>query len=127
MARNLPFRGVSLRNREPLRRAELVGNGLHPLDELLDPGARADRLAALEVDQLPREPVSDCSPEILLKQPVWPRWQRLAFVERARDSRRQRIDERDEGASLRDFGLRIADANLDGRKLKMGADAPPDL
>ena len=56
VAGDLPLRGVSLGDREPLRGAELFGHRLHPLDELLEPGARGDRLAALEVDQLARQP-----------------------------------------------------------------------
>src|SRR5260370_19003348 len=127
MTRDLAFRGVALRDREPRRRTELVGDRLYPLHELLDARTGADRLPALEVDQLAREPEADRAPQILLEQPVRPRGQRLALVERARDSRRERIDERDERARLGDLGLRIADANLDGRKLEVRSDAPPKL
>ena len=52
---------------------------------------------------------------------------RLALVERARDARRQRVDERGERARLGELGLRVADADLDGREREMRADAPPDL
>src|SRR5260221_3080263 len=49
---HLPLGGVSLRNRKPVRGSELVCDRLHPLDELLEPGARRNRFAALEVEQL---------------------------------------------------------------------------
>src|SRR5206468_7091301 len=70
VARDLPLGGVSLGNRQPRRRSELVGDRLHPFDELLEPRTRGDRLAALEVDQLSREAEADRAPEILLEQPV---------------------------------------------------------
>src|SRR5882724_5994369 len=56
VARDLPLRRVPLGNREPRRRPELVGNGLHPFEQLLEPRPGGDRLAALEVDQLTGEP-----------------------------------------------------------------------
>src|SRR5712691_4960802 len=127
VARDLPLRGVPLRDREPLRRAELIGDGLHPFDELLEPRPGGDRLAALEVDQLSREAPADRAPEVLLEQPVRPRRERLALVERSRDPCGQRIHEGNERARLGQLRLRIADADLDRRKDEMRAHAPPDL
>src|SRR6266849_4980283 len=69
---HLPLGGVPLRNREPVRGSELLGDRLHPFDELLEPGARGDRLAALEVDQLARQPPANRPPEVLLEQTVRP-------------------------------------------------------
>ena len=77
----------SRRDREARRRAPR--RPAHPLDELLEPRARRDRLAPLEVDQLAREPVADRAPEVLLDQPARQVRQRLALVERTRDPRRR--------------------------------------
>src|SRR4051812_17456360 len=127
VARDLPLRRVPLGDREPRRSPELVGDRLHPFDELLDPRPRRDRLSALEVDQLSREAEADRAPEVLLEQPVRPRRERLALVERARDACGQRVDERDKRARLGEIGLCVADADLDRREDEMRADAPPDL
>ena len=96
-------------------------------DELLETRARRDRLSAVEVDQLAREAVANRAPEVLLEQPMRPRRQRLALVERARNPRGQRVDERRERARLGELRLRVADARLDRRELEMRANAPPDL
>src|SRR5579864_142029 len=127
VGRDLPLGGVPLGNRKPRRRAELVRDRLHPLEELLDARACRDRLAPLEVDQLSGEPVPDRPPEIFLEQPVRPRRQRLALVERTRDPRGERVDERDERTRLRDLRLPVADAHLDRREHEMRPHAPPDL
>src|SRR5512143_2821052 len=43
VARDLPLGGAPLGNREPLGRAELLGDRTNPLAELLEPGPRGDR------------------------------------------------------------------------------------
>ena len=60
----------SARARRGTGGADLLGHGQHPLDELLDPLSRGNRLAALEIEQLAGEPVANCAPEVLLDQPV---------------------------------------------------------
>src|SRR2546425_453871 len=127
VARDLPLGRIPLGDRKPGRGAELLRDRLHPLDELLEPSARRNRLAVLEVDELAGEPFPDRPPEVLLEQAVRPRRQRLAIVECARDPRGQRVDERGERARLRKLRLRVADAGLDGRELQVRPDAPPDL
>src|SRR5262245_35192482 len=69
-ALDLPLGGVLLRNGEIRGRADLFGCGKHPVDELLDPLPRGDRLAAPEVDELSGQPPPDRAPEVLLDQPV---------------------------------------------------------
>src|SRR5438445_2682285 len=123
----LPFGGVPLRNREPVCDSELLGDRLHPFDELLEPGARGDRLTTLEVDQLARKPPADRSPEVFLEQTVRPSRQRLALVERPRDARDQRVAERRERARLRELRLGVADADLHGREREVRPNAPPEL
>src|SRR5438876_401007 len=56
MARDLTLRRVPFRYRKPGRSAELLGDRLHPLDELLEARPCRNRLAAFEVDQLARQP-----------------------------------------------------------------------
>src|SRR5262249_13174214 len=103
VSRDLPLRGVSLGNRKPAACAELVRHGLHPLEQLLDPCTRRNRRAALEVEELAGETPAQRAPEVLLEQPVRPRRERLALVERTRDACGERIDERRERARLREL------------------------
>src|SRR5205085_9048606 len=65
---DLPLGRVPLGDREPGRGAELLGDREHPVDELLEPSARRDRLAALEVEQLAGEAPADRPPQVLLQQ-----------------------------------------------------------
>src|SRR5579884_1277667 len=127
VACDLALGSVPLGNREPFGRSELLRDRAHPLDELLEPGPRRHRLAAVEVDQLAGEAVPDRAPEVLLQQPVRQVGQRLALVERAGDPRRQRVGERGERARLAELGLRVADPDLDGREGEVRPDAPPKL
>src|SRR5581483_2934884 len=127
MPRDLTLGGVALRDREPRRRAELVRDRSHPLEQLLESCARRDGLAALEIDQLAGEPPPNRAPEVLLKEAVRPRRQRLALVERAGDARGERVAKRCERARLAELRLRVADPDLDGRKREMRSHAPPDL
>jgi hypothetical protein len=53
--------------------------------------------------------------------------QRLALVERARDPRRERVEEGGERLRLAELRLAVADPDLDGREGQMRTDAPPDL
>src|SRR4051812_17410597 len=61
---------IRRRDGEEGRSADFTRNGLHPLDERLDPRPRRNDLASLEVDQPAAEPVADRAPEILLDQPL---------------------------------------------------------
>src|SRR5206468_9298306 len=79
-ARDLALGGIALRDREIRARADLVGHGLHPREQGLQPGARRNRLAAAEVDELTGEAVADRAPDVLLDQPVRQVRQRFAFV-----------------------------------------------
>src|SRR3954447_9361258 len=58
-AGDLPLRSVPLGHGEERGGADLVGDRCDPLEELLDPGTRRDRLTALEVEQLAAQPVAD--------------------------------------------------------------------
>src|SRR5205823_2453186 len=98
--RALPLGGVPLGDREERGGADLLGDRGHPLDELLEAGARGDGLAALEVDQLAREPVANRAPHVLLEQARRHDRQLLALVERSRAARRQRVAERREALRL---------------------------
>src|SRR3954464_12055108 len=66
--------------------ADLARNGLHPLDQCLDARTRRNDLASLEVNQPAAEPVADRAPQVLLDQPVRQVGQRLALVDRARQT-----------------------------------------
>src|SRR5205085_1119987 len=57
VACDLPLCRVPLRDREPRCGAELLGNRLHPLDDLLESRTSRNRLPAVEIDQLARQPV----------------------------------------------------------------------
>src|SRR5436853_3398665 len=119
VAGDLTLGRVPLRDREPLRGPELLRDRLHPLDELLQPGARRDRLAALEIEQVAGEPVPDRAPHVLLEQAVRPRRQRLALVVRAGAARGERVAQRGDRARLTELGLRVADPDLDRRIREM--------
>src|SRR5207247_2365288 len=77
--------GVRLRYCEVRRRADLLGDGKHPLDQRLDPRSGRDDLAALEVDEPVRQPMTDRTPHVLLDQAGRQIWQHLPFVDRARE------------------------------------------
>ena len=88
VARDLPLGRVRRRHREVRRRAELLGDRQHPLDQLARARARAGRTSPRrEVDQLAGQAVADRAPEVLLDQPARVVGQRLALVDRARDPR----------------------------------------
>src|SRR6266852_3721830 len=61
----LALGGVRFRHGEVGRRADLLGDGKHPLDQRLDTRPRRDDVAALEVDEPLRQPVADCAPHVL--------------------------------------------------------------
>ena len=124
---DLAFRRVPLGHGQVRRGADLLGHRQHPFDQPLDPGAGRQDLAAVEVDQLAREPVPDRAPGVLLDQPVRMARDRLAFVDRPRDPRRERDGERSERLRLAELGLAVADPDLDGREREVRADAPPEL
>ena len=126
-ALDLPLCSVPLGHGEVRGGADLLGHGQHPLDELLDPLSRGNRLAALEIEQLTGKPVADCAPEVLLDQPVRERPRTGALVVGAGAARRQRGRECRERLRLAELGLAVADADLDGREREMRAHAPPDL
>src|SRR4051812_30190648 len=65
VARDLPFGGVALGDREEVGRAELLRDRPDPVDELLETRPRSDGSAAVEVDELTREAVADRAPEVL--------------------------------------------------------------
>src|SRR5215218_8941180 len=122
VARDLPLRRIRRGHRQERRRADLLGNRLHPLDQLLDPLALVDELTGLEIDEVTTEAPADRPPEVLLDQPVRGKRQRLTLVQRTRRPRGERVRERGEGAALAQVRLGVADANLDRRKREMGAD-----
>src|SRR5205814_920711 len=77
-ARALALGRVRRGNGEELRRAELLGDGLHPFDQPLDVRPRRTNLARREVDQLAGEAVADRPPQVLLDQAVRQQDDRLA-------------------------------------------------
>src|SRR5581483_6962099 len=101
--RDLTLGCVPIREREPRRRAELVRDRPHPLEQLLEPRTRRNGLAPLEVDEITRHPPPQRTPEVFLEQPVRMRWQGLLLVEGARDASCERIAERCERARLSDL------------------------
>src|SRR5215212_5870159 len=70
VAGDLPLGRVLLGHAEERRGADLVRDRRDPFEQLLDPRAGGDRLTALEVDELTRQPVADRAPEVLLEQAV---------------------------------------------------------
>src|ERR687888_130095 len=66
--RDLALRRVALRDSEIWGKAELVGDGRDPLEQLLDPLPRREHFAPLQVDEALGEPVADRPPEVLLDQ-----------------------------------------------------------
>src|SRR5439155_5297792 len=98
-----------------------------PLQQALEVRASRADVTACEIDQLAREPVADRPPEVLFDQPVRMVRQRLALVERPCNPGRERVAERRQRARLLEIRLRVADANLDGRKVEVRPHAPPDL
>src|SRR4249920_861210 len=67
-ALDLALGGVLLGNREERRGADLLRSGQHPVEELLDPLPRGNRLPPTEVDELPGEAVANGAPEVLLDE-----------------------------------------------------------
>src|SRR5580765_35970 len=118
---------IRRRDGEEGRGANLTRNRLHPFDQRLDPRARRNDLASLEVDQLATEPVADRSPQVFLDQTVRQVGQRLALVDRAREPGAEGVDQCRQRLGFSEVRLRVADADLDGRIRKVRADAPPDL
>src|SRR5262249_14676419 len=106
---DLPLRRVRRRHAEIAGRAELLGEGKHPLDQLLELRPRRSRLEPVEVDQLAHQAVADRAPEVLLDPAVRPDRQLLALVVGPCDARGERIAERGERARLAEIGLRVAD------------------
>src|SRR5207248_6240958 len=70
VAGDLALGRVPFRDREPVRSAELLGDGPHPVHEPLEAHTRWHDLAAREIDQLARETAADCPPQVLLEQAV---------------------------------------------------------
>src|SRR5439155_7820728 len=98
-----------------------------PVEQLLEPRPRRDRLAALEVDQLTREPVADRAPEVLLEQPPRHVGEPLPLVKGARATDRERVGERRDALRLAEVGLPVHDSQLDRRIREVRTDAPPEL
>src|SRR3982751_1189993 len=84
-------------------------------------------VARREVDELPFEPVTDRTPEVLLDQPVRQELDRFTLVVRACQARGKGVDERRQRLRLGQVRLRVADADLDRRIREMRTNAPPDL
>src|SRR5580765_8360775 len=101
----LALGGVCLRDREVGRCADLLGDWTDPLDQRFDARSSRDDLAALEVDEPVREPVPDRTPHVFLDQMAGQVRQRLAFIDRAREARRQGIDQRRERLRITDVWL----------------------
>src|ERR671923_1787025 len=70
IACDLALRGVRGRDCQERSRADLLGHGLHPLDQLLEPLALVDELAGFEIDELADHPPADRAPEVLFDEPV---------------------------------------------------------
>src|SRR5947209_17495524 len=125
--RDLPFGGIRIRDREERRSADLGRDGSDPVEEVFAPLPGGDRRAAVEVEQLAAEPVTDRTPEVLLEQAVREVRQRLTLVVRACAARCERVGERGERLRLREVGLTVGDPDLNGRVREVRAHAPPDL
>src|SRR5438876_1791867 len=65
-ARDLALGRIRSRNRQVLRRAELLGDRMHPLDQLFDRGARRPHVVRAQVDELSPEAPANRAPEVLL-------------------------------------------------------------
>src|SRR5712691_9109399 len=124
---DLALCSVLLRDDEVRGRADLLGGGEHPLDQLVDPLARGDRLAPLEVDELARQPVADRAPEVLLDQAVRQRLDGAALVVGPSDTHDERCGECRERLRLRQLRLAVAHPDLDRGESKVRPHAPPDL
>src|SRR5918995_5701622 len=62
VAQDLTLGGIRRGHRQEGRRADLLGDRLHPLDQLLDPLALVDELTGLEVDEVAAETPADRPP-----------------------------------------------------------------
>src|SRR5919108_3093691 len=124
---DLPLGGAYRRHRQVRGRAELLRDGQHPLDQLLEDGTRGADLSRVEVDELAGEAVANRPPEVLFDEPVRKVRRRLALVDGARDPRGQSEHERGGRLRLGQVGLPIADADLHGGKAEMRPHAPPEL
>src|SRR5215218_1356190 len=124
---DLALRGVRSRDREKRGHADLVGDGLYPLDQLFHALALLHQLARLEINEVPRQAPADRTPEVLLDQPVRRERERLALVERPCGADGEGVAQRRERAGIAEIGLSVADADLDRRVREMRPDAPPHL
>src|SRR6476659_690759 len=88
---DLPLGRVRSRDREVLGRAQLLRDGLHPLDQLLDRGAGGTNLVGPQVDELAAETPADRTPEVLLDVAVRRQEQLLALVDRTCNARSERV------------------------------------
>src|SRR6476659_3779033 len=84
-ARDLPLGCIRRRNCEVLRGAQLLCDGQHPGDQLLERRTRGPHLVRRQVDQVAGQPPADRAPEVLLDLAVRRMKQLLALVERAGD------------------------------------------
>src|SRR5439155_18711612 len=94
---------------------------------LLESRSRRNRLAALEVDQLTREPEADRAPEVLLEQPPRDVGDPFALVECARAPGCERVRECGETLRLAELGLPVHDPQLDRGIREVRTNAPPEL
>src|SRR5262245_14571880 len=126
-ARDLALGRVRGGHGQGLRGAELLGDGPHPLDQLLERRARGPHLMRAEVDQLTAQTPANRAPEVLLDLTMLRVEQLLALVDRPCDARRQCVRERRERDRLVLERLRVADPDLDGREREVRAHRPPHL
>src|SRR5690348_3887555 len=99
-ARVLSLRRVRDGDGEVRSRADVTGNGLDPLDQLLDARARRQDIPACEVDQLAGKPVANRAPGVLLDQAMRQRRERLAVVNGACEPGSESVDQRRERLRL---------------------------
>src|SRR5687767_13985888 len=68
IAGDLALCGVCGRERKEAGCAELLRHGKHPFHQLIEPRPRRPHAAAVQVDELARQAITNCTPDVLLDE-----------------------------------------------------------